>query len=665
MIRPNVLRCTGALAAVLMLGASCTKGSGSPSASSTASHTAAAVTFTTQGGDTWSWTQRLAGTATCDNLSLDDNGDALHSAVQVQGSRFQTTVRLAPGKNDIVAKCDSSGGTSTPLNIDERLTDLPQANIHVAVNSTTVVLDGSKSTPAPDGAQVKSYTWSPDPRHPAHLISADGEVFDHSKGAELRLRAPSADGEYYVQLTVTDAKGRTDRSVTYFEVKNGAPRVVDMMHEHPAWINKAVIYAPIPSLWGGGPKSVTKRLPYLKKLGVDALWLWPPAELRSYGQEYAIDDYYKLDPQWEPASDFKKMVDKAHELGMHVMIDFVPNHMSAASPYFKDTKEKGKASRYWDFFDRKPDGKFTHYFDWTNLPNLNYDNPEVRNMIIGAAEHWVRDYHIDGFRVDAAWGVKKRRPSFWPEFRMALKRINPDLLLLAEASGLDPYYFSHGFDVGYDWTHSLGQWAWGSAFKFPQEAGTLLKSAVNKKYAPDALVMHFLNNNDTGVRFVYQYGAGMTRVAATMEFTLPGVPEMFAGDEIGANYEPYSNLQTISPWKDKFGLMPLYKKLIELRHNMPALTSHDVDYLNSNTDSVLAYVRPAVGSSPPLLVILNYDVKTKVTLSGSALDSFITAGLGTGHDLLTNKTVTLSRGGGGYTVTMPKTTAVVLSPGGD
>jgi glycosidase len=581
----------------------------------------------------------------------------------MQGARFLAAVKLAPGENQIVAKCGSSGSATTPLTFNERLMDVPQANIHVSVNGDTVILDGSSSQPAPDGAQVVKYTWSPDPRHPSDLSTASGKALKESKGAELRLKAPSADGEYYVSLEVTDSKGRTDRSVTYFEVKNGAARAVDMAHEHPSWINHAVIYAPIPSLWGGGPKAVTKRLPYLKKLGVDALWLWPPAELRSFGEEYAVDDYYKLDPDWQPMSDFKAMVDKAHQLGMHVMIDFVPNHMSIKSPYYQDAKKNGKSSRYWDFFDRKPNGDFTHYFDWTNLPNLNYDNPEVRNMIIGAAEHWVRDLHIDGFRVDAAWGVKKRRPSFWPEFRSALKRINPDLLLLAEASALDPYYFSHGFDVAYDWTHSLGQWAWSSAFGFPQEAGTLLKPAINKKYAPNALVMHFLNNNDTGVRFVWQYDPGTTRVAATMQFTLPGVPQMFAGDEIGANYEPYSNLQPISPWKDQFHLMPLYRKLIEMRHTVPALTSHNIDFLDSNTDSVLAYVRPAVGSSSPLLVILNYDVKTKVTLSGAALEVFLAQSGGTAHDLLTGKTITLSAGGGGHSITIPKTTALVLAPG--
>src|SRR5206468_2294976 len=83
-------------------------------------------------------------------------------------------------------------------------------------------------------------------------------------------------------------------------------------------------------------------------------------------------------------------------------------HMSDQSPYFQETKEHGKASHYYDFFDRDSYGSPTHYFDWTNLPNLNYDNPEVRAMITEAFVHWIRDYGIDGFRVDAAWCVERR-----------------------------------------------------------------------------------------------------------------------------------------------------------------------------------------------------------------------------------------------------------------
>jgi cyclomaltodextrinase / maltogenic alpha-amylase / neopullulanase len=498
------------------------------------------------------------------------------------------------------------------------------------------------------------------------LLTVSGRPFRRSRGAKLRLRAPDKDGEYYVRLAVSDSRQQTDRSVTYFEVRGGKARRVDMMHDHPSWIDSAVIYAPIPALWGGGPKSITRRLPYLKKLGVDALWLWPPATLRTSGEEYAIDDYFKLDPDWRPESDFKRMVDKAHRLGLHVLLDFVPNHMSAASPYYQDTKKYGRSSRYWNFFDRRANGKPTHYFDWTNLPNLNYDNPEVRRMILGAAEHWVRDIGIDGFRVDAAWGVKKRRATFWPQFRTALKRINPDLLLLAEASARDPYYFSHGFDVAYDWTMDLGQWAWTSAFEFPLETGTLLTPAItNGKtgYAPDALVMHFLNNNDTGVRFAYQYGPGITKVAATMEFTLPGVPEMFAGEEVAANYEPYSNLTPIA-WKDRFHLQPLYRRLIDLRHTIPALTSHDIRMLDSNTGSVLAYVRPGPGSGDPVLVLLNYGEKSEVTIASSpALDSVLATAGGMTHDLITGKTVRLGAASGAITIQMPKESELVLAPG--
>jgi cyclomaltodextrinase / maltogenic alpha-amylase / neopullulanase len=654
-----------------MVAASCTNSSSKSSGSSTAA-AAPAATFLTRGGDIWSWTEKVAGTTRCEEVSLEINGEPNEIPVPVSDSRFTATLQLSPGANEVVARCGSGAAPSIPVTFNEQLRDAPEARISVSVKGHTVILDGSESRAAPGDSQTNSrrsriqrYRWTPDPRHPARLMTASGKPFTRSHGAHLRLRSPVKDGEYYVELRVSDAQHKSDQSVSYFSVKSGTARAVDMMHEHPSWIDRSVIYAPIPALWGGGPKSVTRRLPYLKKLGVDALWLWPPATLRSTGEEYAIDNYFKLDPDWQPRSDFKKMVDKAHHLGLHVMLDFVPNHMSAAGPYYQDTKKYGRSSRYWNFFDRTPDGKPTHYFDWTNLPNLNYDNPEVRRMILGAAEHWVSDMGIDGFRVDAAWGVKRRRPSFWPQFRSALKRTNPDLLLLAEASARDPYYFSHGFDVAYDWTKDLGQWAWTSAFDFPQEAGTLLTPAItngNKGYARDAIVMHFLNNNDTGVRFAYQFSPGITKVAATMEFTLPGIPEMFAGDEVGANYEPYSNLTPIA-WKDHFHLQPLYRRLIDLRHTVPALTSHDIQVLDSNTGSVLAYVRPGVGSAGPVLVVLNYDDKARVLISGPALDTFVGAGGGTGRDLLTNKTVTLSAGEGGYPVTMPKQTAMVLVPG--
>src|SRR5207244_4542900 len=120
---------------------------------------------------------------------------------------------------------------------------------------------------------------------------------------------------------------------------------------------------------------------------------------------------------------------------------------------------------------------------------------------------------------------------FWSEWRRELKRVDPDLILLGEASAIDPSIF-RGFDLAYDWTDHPGQWAWTGVFDFPQASGALLGPAVTndpKGYASNAIVMRFLNNNDTDVRFVDRYGPELTRVAATLQCTLSGLPEMFTG----------------------------------------------------------------------------------------------------------------------------------------
>jgi cyclomaltodextrinase len=626
----------------------------------------AVITFDVRGGDSFAWTKEVSGRSDCGDVTLEVNGEPVDVNVTMEGATFRSRVSLVPGSNDVVARCASRDETSAPLRYNVRLKPRPTARIGVKVDGDIVTLDGRRSgATQPHGLEVTSYRWSRDPLHPARLETAAGKRFTTASGPKLRLRAPARDGEYYVALEVSDAEGHSDRSITYFVVEDGRARRAHLMREHPSWIERAVIYAPIPVLWGnGGPKAVERRLGYLKDLGVDALWLWPPATLRATGEEYAITDYFDLDPSWGPKRAFKRMVDEAHRLGMHVLLDFVPNHMSNQSPYFKDAEKHREGSNYWSFFDRKANGEHTFYFDWDYLPNLNYDNPEVRNMIMEASVYWVRDLGLDGFRVDVAWGVKRRRPGFWKQWRRELKRVKPDLLLLAEASAVDPYYFSNGFDVAYDWTNQPGQWAWTSAFDFPEETGALLAPAItngNRGFSPDANVMHFLNNNDTGIRFVDQYGPELTRVAATLQFTLPGTPEMFAGDEIGASYEPYSNLTPIS-WNDRHGLRPFYKRLIGLQDEFAALNSNQLELLSVDTNAALAYVRPAVGGSGPVVVLLNFGSKSRVEISGEPLAAALSATGGAMRDLLTDKTVTLAQDGGSVTVPLDAQSALVLVP---
>ncbi|HEX8132842.1 MAG TPA: alpha-amylase family glycosyl hydrolase, partial [Actinomycetes bacterium] len=381
--------------------------------------------------------------------------------------------------------------------------------------------------------------------------------------------------------------------------------------------------------------------------------------------EYAITDYFRLDPSWGPPEAFASMVGKAHQLGMHVLLDIVPNHLSVESPWFQDAQAHGQASHYWGFFDRDAGGEPTHYFDWTHLPNLDYGHPEVRRMVVEAFSHWVRDLGVDGFRVDAAWGVQRRRPDFWPALRRELKRIDPDLLLLAEGSARDPYFFTHGFDLAYDWTDEPGRWAWTGAFDHPQETGSRLAAAIAnppRGYAPGAVVLRFLNNNDTDVRFVDRHGPARTRVAAILQFTVPGVPALFAGDEIGASYRPYADLAPI-PWRDRHGLRPLYRRLIDLKHRLPALHTGQLDLVASTPGGSFAYLRPAATGGQPVLVVLNFGGPAGVALRRTpALDAAL--GPGDLRDLLTDRTVRPRVAPRTVTVAMEATSAHVLVPEG-
>jgi glycosidase len=594
--------------AVAALLVACTGGEGASPGSSTSG--TGVIAFDRRGGDAWAWFERVSGTADCDEVEIAVN-DSPTTLVDVAGGAFAARVPLGPGENRIRASCGDGPDAFAEVDFTERLDPRPTARIRTVLDGRDVTFDASASEPSAfDGAPIDRYSWSERPGNPVPLR------LDGSKD-EATIESPRRDGEYYVTLDVTDREGRTDRSTTYFVVDGGEPRTPDLATEKPAWVENAVVYGTVPPLFGNnGFRSVEAKLPYLEDLGVTALWL-SPVNLSPAGDfGYAVKDYFELNPEYGTKDDFRALVEAAHGRGIRVLMDFVPNHISDEHPYSVDAARYGMASHYYDFFDRSVDGEITHYFDWSNLNNLNYDNVEVRNMEVAAFSYWVREFDVDGFRVDACWGVKKRRPGFWPVWRQELKRIKPDLMLIAEASARDPYYFSNGFDVGYDWTEQLGNWAWQGVFDAPEVIGDWLDQALlnrPKGYDSDALIFRFLNNNDTGTRFVDLYGEGMTRVAAALLLTLPGVPELYTGDEIGASYLPYDALNPLV-WKDEHHLRDYYRQLIELRRTTPALHSRDWARVQVEPSTgMYAYVRTAPGAAD-VLVLLNF-AETPATVS--------------------------------------------------
>ena len=588
--------------------------------------------------DAWGFRKPVKGSmedpAACQAVWVDNNGHRLQ--VSLQEYLFSAEVPLRPGPNVVTAICqrsDNQEEMSPPVTINGRLQQRPTAMVSASIAQGLVILDGGGSLPDEVERQsIREYVWSPRADNPAIArVQADPNQEQQDFRREIartriEVELPPVDGEYYFSLRVIDEAGREDVSGTYVVLENSQPRIPDYDHENPAWIEEAIVYGVIPRLFGSpGAKAIQDKLDDLADLGVNAMWLAPINETNDYG--YSVIDYFGLRESFGAKEDFRAMVQAAHERGIRVLMDFVPNHTSNEHPYFKDTLEKGQDSPYWDFYDRDENGNYTYYFDWTHLPNLNYDNPEVWRMMIEAFSYWVREFDVDGFRVDACWGVQQRRPDFWPEWRRELKRIKPDLLLLAEASARDPYNFDNGFDAAYDWTENLGQWAWGRFWgdqapqtETAQMIQQLREALMNEPdgYHPDALIFRFLNNNDTRTRFVTTHGEALTRVATALLLTLPGIPCIYTADEVGQWFLPYSDGAPLS-WRERYpGLRDYHKQLIALRKEIPSLHSRQWQLLEVEPASqVLGYIRFLQGNEEPVLVLLNFSeeqANVKLTL---------------------------------------------------
>jgi glycosidase len=395
------------------------------------------------------------------------------------------------------------------------------------------------------------------------------------------------------------------------------------------WLAETTLYGVVPRNFGpDGAAAVERRLDTLARLGVGALWLAPLNRTLPGDYGYAVTDYQALRPDFGDAAALRRLVAAAHRRGMKVLVDVVPNHTSADHPWVRRHPER---------YDRAPDGTPTHYFDWAHLPNLDYRHPAVRAEVTRMFEWYVEAFDVDGFRIDAAWGVRDRAPDFFPRLLRHLRRKKPTLAFLAEARAAEPYWREAGFDAAYDWGAPLGKWAWHDAFAQPGEIAGRLHAALTA--APPTLPpLRFLNNNDTGTRFIGRHGLALSRVATTLLFTLPGVPLLFTGDEVGAAFHPYEDGARPIDWRDAHDLFIHHRALVALRRREPLLRTGDLLPLAPRPgERSYASLRRKGGAAR--LVVLNFGKGTVAPLRPPPGQS---ARAGLARDLLTGAWVPLA-----------------------
>ena len=191
--------------------------------------------------------------------------------------------------------------------------------------------------------------------------------------------------------------------------------------------------------YGGDLRGIIEKLPYLQGLGVTGIYLLPIFESDS-NHKYNTFNYEKIDPDFGTEEELKELVEKAHALGIRVMLDAVFNHSGTEFFAWKDVWEKGEESKYFDWFciNQRPfsrkraslkDGRFFGFAFIDSMPKLNTNNPEVMEYFSNICRYWVENWGIDGIRFDVGNEVSH---TFLKKVFAAVKPINPDVFLLGE-----------------------------------------------------------------------------------------------------------------------------------------------------------------------------------------------------------------------------------------
>jgi glycosidase len=377
---------------------------------------------------------------------------------------------------------------------------------------------------------------------------------------------------------------------------------------HPDWSKNVVLYEVNVRQYTdeGTFNAFAKHLPRLKALGVDVLWFMPTfpigvvnrkGELGSY---YSVKDFMDVNPEFGTLDDFKKIIDKTHELGMYVMLDWVPNHTAWDNPLAKEHPE---------YYVKDSSGKFTPPIgtDWTDVIQLDWTQKGLQDYMIEAMSFWVK-MGVDGFRVDHPHNTPKE---FWERARTELNKIKP-VLMLAEHEG-PGNFMEKGFDMNYAWElhHLLNSVAQG------KDSANAIAKYFSREWAiyPNNVYrLMFLTNHDENswAGTIDSLMGDAQRAFGTLIFTAQGVPLIYSGQEACLDKRLKFFVRDTIEW-DTCDMTGFYANLIKLKKGNAALWNGDFGGLmikiKTNKDNkIFAFYREKENNR--VVVFLNLTKKS-------------------------------------------------------
>ncbi len=362
----------------------------------------------------------------------------------------------------------------------------------------------------------------------------------------------------------------------------------------------------------GSFNAFTKDIPKLKTLGVKILWVMPvfpisetkrkatgdkfaseiknPEERKKYlGSYYAVTDFRKINPEFGNIEDFRKLVKTAHENGIYVILDWVPNHTGWDHVWI---------SKHPEFYTKNAKGEITEPLKedgtpvgWSDVADLNYNNKNLRKTMISDMKYWIMNENIDGFRCDVAGSVPT---DFWQEAIPELRK-EKHIFMLAEA--WEPELMKdHLFDMVYGWDthHIMNAIAQG---KKDVKAWDSRMEQIDTLYENNDILMNFTSNHDENSwnGSVFERMGDAAEVFAALTYTAPGIPLIYSGQEYNMHKRlKFFEKDTIDRNDEKF--FNLYKKLGKLKNTCVAMNGgkNAAEYIRIKTSedkNILAFQR--------------------------------------------------------------------------
>jgi hypothetical protein len=388
--------------------------------------------------------------------------------------------------------------------------------------------------------------------------------------------------------------------------RHGTPHVaavvVDRL-EPPAWLAQAIIYqvfvdrfaptpgssfAPVDDLnarLGGTLWGLVEQLDVIAELGVDTLWLTPIFASPQY-HGYAVSDFLAIAPELGGQQAWEALVSNCQARGLRIVLDFVANHISDQHAVFQQALQAPDApTRPWLRFRTWPHD-YGCFFDQPHQPELDAEQPEVREHLIAAASHWLTQ-GCAGFRLDYAHGLSH---GFWSQFRNATRKAAPESICFGDVTHTPQLVRSYGGRLDGCLDFMLCELLRATFARSEMSIAAFARHLERHlAYAGGLLLLpSFLDNHDMN-RFLIAAGGDIRRLrlAAMVQFMLPGAPIVYYGTEVGLSQQrPLGRLEESRlpmPPRDQWNLelRQYYCELIQLRRQVvPYLHSPKLRWLD-------------------------------------------------------------------------------------